>query len=126
MTSIIKLDVNEYPIKSVTIFKPNKVEVVRVFNVSLEVSLHVVSEYGNVKAARLLFEHGARVDAQDGDHLTPLHFASRYNNVEVARLLPKHGANVNALDKESLVGQHLFAMGSEDLDIDGTILYGSS
>ena len=37
--SIITLDANEYPIKSVTIFKSNKAEVVRTFKVSLEVGL---------------------------------------------------------------------------------------
>jgi hypothetical protein len=39
MASIIKLDANEHPIKSVTVFKTNKAEVVRIFKVSLEVSL---------------------------------------------------------------------------------------
>jgi hypothetical protein len=38
-TSIITLDANEHPIKSVTVFKSNKAEVVRTFKVSLEVSL---------------------------------------------------------------------------------------
>jgi len=38
MTSIIKLDANDHPIKSVTIFKSNKAQVVRIFEVSLEVS----------------------------------------------------------------------------------------
>ena len=39
MVSIINLDANEYTIKSVTVFKSNKAEVVRIFNVSLEVSM---------------------------------------------------------------------------------------
>jgi hypothetical protein len=39
MTSIIKLDANEYPIKSVTVFQSNKAEVVRIFKVSLEVCI---------------------------------------------------------------------------------------
>lgn len=39
MTAIIKLDANEHPIKSVTVFKSKKAEVVRIFKVSLEVSL---------------------------------------------------------------------------------------
>ena len=37
MASIIKLDANEHPIKSVAVFKANKAEVVRIFKVSLEV-----------------------------------------------------------------------------------------
>jgi hypothetical protein len=39
MASIIRLDANKHPIKSVTVFKSNKAEVVRIFKVSLEVSL---------------------------------------------------------------------------------------
>jgi hypothetical protein len=37
MTPIIKLDAKAHPIKSVTVFKSNKAEIVRIFNVSLEV-----------------------------------------------------------------------------------------
>ena len=37
MTSTIKLNAENYPIKSVTVFKSNKAEVVRVFDVSLQV-----------------------------------------------------------------------------------------
>ncbi|KAH9009643.1 hypothetical protein EDB85DRAFT_2243724 [Lactarius pseudohatsudake] len=36
MTSIIKLNANNYPIESVTVFKSNKAEVVRVFDLSLQ------------------------------------------------------------------------------------------
>ncbi|KAI9510195.1 hypothetical protein F5148DRAFT_995619 [Russula earlei] len=36
MASIIKLNANEHPIKSVTVFKSNKAEVVRIFKVSLK------------------------------------------------------------------------------------------
>jgi hypothetical protein len=42
MASIIKLDANEHCIKSVTIFKSNKAEVVRTFELSLEVSPQLV------------------------------------------------------------------------------------
>jgi hypothetical protein len=38
MASIVKLDANEHSIKSVTVFKSRKAEVVRTFNVSLKVS----------------------------------------------------------------------------------------
>ena len=37
MTSTIKLNADKYPIKSVTVFKSNKAEVVRVFDVLLQV-----------------------------------------------------------------------------------------
>ena len=39
VASIITLNANEYPIKSVTVFKSNKAEVVRTFKLSLEVGL---------------------------------------------------------------------------------------
>jgi len=42
MASIIKLDANEHRIKSVTIFQSNKAEVVRTFEVSLEVSARLI------------------------------------------------------------------------------------
>jgi hypothetical protein len=38
MTSTVKLNADNYPIKSVTVFKSNKAEVVRVFDVLLQVS----------------------------------------------------------------------------------------
>ena len=38
MASVVRLDANDYPIKSVTVFKSNTAEIVRIFNVSLEVS----------------------------------------------------------------------------------------
>ena len=41
MASIIKLNADNYPIKSVTVFKSNKAEVVRVFDVSLQVGQHI-------------------------------------------------------------------------------------
>jgi len=40
MTPTIKLNADNYPIKSVTVFKSNKAEVVRIFDVSLQVSLN--------------------------------------------------------------------------------------
>ena len=42
MVSIIRLDANEHPIKSVTVFKSNRAEIVRAFKVSLEVSQYSV------------------------------------------------------------------------------------
>ena len=46
---------------------------------------------GHVKAARVLIEKGAKVNATDKNNITPLFMASQENKKEVARLLRKHG-----------------------------------
>ena len=48
--------------------------------------------------ARLLFEHGADVNALSNDRSTPLHFAARDGRIEVVRVLLEHGANAGAED----------------------------
>ena len=46
MVSVIRLDADEHPIKSVTVSRSNRAEIVRVFKVSLEVSrCHVYFSY---------------------------------------------------------------------------------
>lgn len=45
---------------------------------------------------RLLLEHGANVDAGDGDGNTPLNFASRRDNLELARMFLDAGADPNS------------------------------
>jgi ankyrin repeat protein len=51
---------------------------------------------GSVEKARLLLDHGAEVDAIDGEYRsTPLGFAARWNRREVALLLIERGADVN-------------------------------
>ena len=61
--------------------------------------LHLASEEGYSKVARLLLEHGADVTAQTNCWWTPLHLASRWGNEDVARLLLEHGADMTAKDK---------------------------
>jgi len=43
----------------------------------------------------LPIEHGAEVDAGDGDNNTPLNFAARDDRIDLARALLEHGANPN-------------------------------
>jgi ankyrin repeat protein len=48
---------------------------------------------------RLLLEHGADINVQDGNGLTPLQWASFNGALEVVRLLLEHGADVEAKNK---------------------------
>lgn len=49
-----------------------------------------------MEKARLLLDHGADVDAIDGEYrTTPLGFAARWNQRDVAMLLLDRGADVN-------------------------------
>ncbi len=58
--------------------------------------LHDMAHEGNVEKARLLLDHGAEVDALDGEYRsTPLGFAARWNQREVALLLIERGADAN-------------------------------
>ena len=53
--------------------------------------LYLAAVQGHVKAARVLIEKGAKVNATDKNNITPLFMASQENKKEVARLLRKHG-----------------------------------
>jgi ankyrin repeat protein len=58
--------------------------------------LHDMAHEGSVEKARLLLDHGAEVDALDGEYRsTPLGFAARWNQREVALLVIERGADVN-------------------------------
>jgi ankyrin repeat protein len=58
--------------------------------------LHDMAHEGSVEKARLLLDHGAEVDAIDGEYRsTPLGFAARWNQREVALLLIERGADAN-------------------------------
>jgi ankyrin repeat protein len=50
-------------------------------------------------AARILIEHGARVNAQALDGSTPLMWAARKGELEIVRLLLSKGANANVVDR---------------------------
>ena len=58
--------------------------------------LHDMAHEGSVEKARLLLDHGAEVNAIDGEYRsTPLGFAARWNQREVALLLIERGADAN-------------------------------
>ena len=69
--------------------------------------LHIVSELGRVRAARVLLEHGDGVDAnaRDANSATPLHLASGPKfmdtigrHLDVVRLLLQYGSDIHAVD----------------------------
>ena len=58
--------------------------------------LHLTSRGGYAEFARVLFEHGADMNARHYGKLTPLHIALKGGHVEIARLLVKHDPDLNA------------------------------
>jgi len=67
--------------------------------------LHCACWKGNLDAAKLLLEHGAKADAlRTGGHYgtTPLHAAAHGNQREIVRLLLEHGAKAKLKDDEGL------------------------
>jgi ankyrin repeat protein len=53
---------------------------------------------GNLDAATLLIEAGARIDAADPNGITPLMMSITNNHLAVAQFLAEHGADVKAAD----------------------------
>ena len=58
--------------------------------------LHEASRHGHFKAARVLLDHGARVNIRDFMNWTPLHFASYQGHAKALQLLLEHGGDLNA------------------------------
>jgi len=54
-----------------------------------------------MRIAELLLAHGAKVDARDGDGLTPLHIAAVSGHADLAGLLLDRGADREARDTGS-------------------------
>jgi ankyrin repeat protein len=69
--------------------------------------LHAAAVGGQLKAARILLQHNADIEAQDIDGWTPLHSASACGHPSLARLLLGYGVNVNARDKHGSTPLHL-------------------
>jgi len=75
--------------------------------------LHLAAHMGNLRAAELLIERGALVDALDEDGQTPLHAAAYDGNLEVVKLLIESGANLRA---RSLSGETPLMLAAKDCE----------
>jgi len=65
-----------------------------------ETPLHNATNQQKFKTVELLLEHGADVNATNGEEKTALHLCCEQNNYEIAELLIKHHANVNIEDQD--------------------------
>ena len=72
--------------------------------------LHWASSIGDNSndgsVARFLLEHGADINAQNRQGLTPLHWASNSGTPEVVRVLLEHGADVEVKDDTGRTALH--------------------
>ena len=75
--------------------------------IETETPLHLASQYGHMKAACALIDHGADVSARNKDGQTSLHLTSRLGRVEVTCMLIERGADVSAQDKCGQTPLHL-------------------
>ena len=60
--------------------------------------LHIAAQSNQAAMTNLLLEHGAQVDARDGQGRTPLMIAAINDKLEVAKVLLNHGADPRAQD----------------------------
>lgn len=66
-----------------------------------------VADHVRVEVARVLLEHGAKVNLEDKKGRTPLHRAAVNGTVELMHVLLEHGANAGAEDGEGRSPLHL-------------------
>jgi len=74
--------------------------------------LHLAAQEGQPKLAKLLLKHGAHVNAQNDEKVTPLHSLAALgriqdSHIEVAKLLLASGADLKAQDKEGRTPLHV-------------------
>ena len=72
---------------------------------------------GHLKAVALLLDRGAKVDAMDGEGVTPLILASYRGQTEVVKLLLERGADVNAREKRNGLSSLSHAVGRGDKEL---------
>ena len=68
--------------------------------------LHLAASKGRVDCCRVLLDHGADIEARDGNSNTPLMYSSDYG---VLKLLLMRGANVNAKSSSGWTALHFCA-----------------
>jgi ankyrin repeat protein len=70
--------------------------------------LNAAALFGNLAVAKLLLEHGAKLEDNDNRGWTPLFSAVYNNHPPMVKLLVDHGANVNAQDHAGNTPLHPF------------------
>jgi len=90
-------------------------------------ALHFACFFGQPKAAKLLIERGAGVDAVAANptRVMPLHSAASARNLEAARLLLEHGAPVNARQQGGWVPIHAAAQNGDRLMVELLLKHGA-
>ncbi|XP_062341752.1 receptor-interacting serine/threonine-protein kinase 4 isoform X2 [Osmerus eperlanus] len=71
--------------------------------------LHLASQRGQYRVARILIELGADVHVTSSGLNTPLHVAAETGHTSTSRLLVKHGADIQARNAQGLTALHLAA-----------------
>merc|ERR1712194_596050 len=61
--------------------------------------LHVACQNNNRRIAKMLVQHGVRLDAQNNTGNTALHYCSHYGFVQLADFLMAHGADDGIVNK---------------------------
>jgi ankyrin repeat protein len=61
-------------------------------------ALIVAADTQHFDMCLFLLNHGADINAREGNGLTPLHLAVIHNNYKLTKLLLEHGAKVNVKD----------------------------
>jgi ankyrin repeat protein len=69
-------------------------------------ALHCASTQGHFKAAQLLLEHGANVDARTWNGYTPIRMAWQRRYPDIVELLLDHGADMPIQGKDGLTPFH--------------------
>ena len=98
-------------------------------NISLDIRnkdgeslLHVVLENNSIGAKEkqkydlinLLINHGAPINAFNGNNVTPLHLAAKYQYYEIVKLLLDKNAKVNSIDNLAMNPLHYAVQGNEE------------
>jgi ankyrin repeat protein len=65
--------------------------------------------HDDLKLARILFSHGADVEAIDARGNTPLHYAAQMGRTGIIDTFLRHGANIHAFDKNGYTALHYAA-----------------
>ena len=65
-------------------------------------ALDYAASFDNLDMAKLLVDHGAKVNGHDPSGDTPLHVAAEHGSLEVLRFLLDHKATVDAINRQGL------------------------